>query len=116
MQSKWRRTEARASVSYRDIASLEFALERHPEHRQWRPAADAALRWPVGDTVSLVGTVGFARVPSAWRQTYEHGSLGVAWQDGPWHASVSRIFLHISEGSYAFTAASRWALVVGRDL
>lgn len=89
----YNRAEATLGMAYRDFLSLELTETRlNEDSAHLYPALDLGLRWPLAlplpGRLSLAGGLGRAELP-AWPGTwYTYADAGLAWQGGPWRATL----------------------------
>lgn len=89
----YNRAEATLGAGFRDLVSLELSeIRLNEDSAHLYPALDLGLRWPLGGPLpgrlSLAAGVGRAELP-AWPGTwYSYADAGLAWQAGPWRATL----------------------------
>jgi hypothetical protein len=123
------RTHANLYFTYRD--TLTFGVSAiHPagDHpRRVLGAADAEIGWPLGRHLSLSAGAGIAQaLVVGYRggyygyryervEAYRYGSLGLAWNRGPWRLEVQRTTNSLGSrgGYYGAGTPSDWLATLG---
>lgn len=114
-KSIYDRAETGLHWTYRD--TLTFGLSAtsalHDSGYRLREAADATLRWPLDEHVSLSAGVGVARSFAMPYRPYRYGQVGLAWIQGRWRLDVFRVASDQKrEFSRAYPTLEPWAATV----
>ncbi len=95
------RTELGVGASFRDLWSLDLSAAQLDEgDAHLYPAIDLGLHWPLTEQWSLAAGLGRAEMfwwPGTW---YTYADAGVAWQSGPWRATLR--YLHASDSAQLY--------------
>lgn len=112
------RLETALSFSYRDLITAGASVFRYPHTRDaarpMRWAVDLGGRLPIDEQFSLTGTIGLAEVRPQDR--YAYGSVGAAWRQGPWRATLSYLATDDRARSvYPGNTAGHWSFMWARS-
>ncbi|GKT21215.1 hypothetical protein [Acidovorax sp. SUPP3334] len=112
------RLETGLSFSYRDLIVAGASVFRYPHTidraRPMRWALDMGGRLPLDDQFSLTSTIGLAQVRPQGR--YAYGSVGLAWRQGPWRATLSYLTADSRANSvYPGNVAGNWSFMWARS-
>lgn len=90
----YNRYEFGLGARFRDLLSLDLTaiqLKEKEADDHLYPAIDLGLRWPLSEQWSLAGGIGRTEM-MWWRDTwYTYADVGLAWQAGPWRATLRHI-------------------------